>query len=76
MLGEIENYILNLKFKIALNDKDKQLVDLRKLRKAAKSKYQKVLKKKKQLREYNNKLKKRRIQTTKNSYKKIKTIKI
>ena len=69
MLGEIENYILNLKFKIALNDKDKQLVDLRKLRKAAKSKYQKVLKKK-QLREYNNKLKKRRIQTTKNSYKK------
>ena len=46
MLGEIENYILNLKFKIALNDKVKQLVDLRKLRKAAKSKYQKVLKKK------------------------------
>ena len=45
MLGEIENYILNLKFKIALNDKVKQLVDLRKLRKAAKSKYQKVLKK-------------------------------
>ena len=45
MLGEIENYILKLKFKIALNDKVKQLVDLRKFQKNAKSKYQKVLKK-------------------------------
>ena len=50
MLGEIENDIE--KFKIALNDKDKQLVDLGKLLKAAINEYQKVVKENKQLREY------------------------
>ena len=49
MLGEVENDIK--KFKIALNDKEKQL-DLEKLLKAAKNKYQKVVKENKQLREY------------------------
>ena len=42
MLGKIENDIE--KFKIALNDKDKQLVDLGKLLKVAKNEYQKVVK--------------------------------
>ena len=50
MLGEIENNIE--KFKIALNEKDKQLVDLGKLVKTAKNKYQKVVKENKQLRKY------------------------
>ena len=50
MLGEIKNDIE--KFKIALNDIDKQLVDLGKLLKAAKNEYQKVAKANKQLREY------------------------
>ena len=50
ILGEIENDIE--KFKIALNDKDKQLVDLGKLLKAAKNEYQKVVKENKQFREY------------------------
>ena len=50
MLGEIENNIE--KFKIALNEKDKQLVDLGKLLKTAKNKYQKVVKENKQLRKY------------------------
>ena len=43
MLGEIENSIE--KFKIALNDKDKQLFDLGKLLKTEKNEYQKVVKK-------------------------------
>ena len=42
MLGKIENDIE--KFKIALNDKDKQLVDLGTLLKVAKNEYQKVVK--------------------------------
>ena len=50
MLGEIENNIE--KFKIALNEKDKQLVDLGKLLKTAKNKYQKVVKENKRLRKY------------------------
>ena len=50
MLGEIENNIE--KFKIALNEKDKQLVDPGKLVKTAKNKYQKVVKENKQLRKY------------------------
>ena len=50
MLGEIENNIQ--KFKIALNEKDKQLVDLGKLLKTAKNKYQKVVKENKRLRKY------------------------
>ena len=50
MLDEIENDIE--KFKVALNEKDKQLVDLGKLLKAAKNEYQKVVKENKQLREY------------------------
>ena len=50
MLGEIENDIE--KFKIALSDKDKQLFDLGKLLKTVKNEYQKVVKEKKQLREY------------------------
>ena len=50
MLGKIENDIE--KFKIALNDKDKQLVDLGKLLKVAKNEYQKVVKENKELREY------------------------
>ena len=50
MLGEIENNIQ--KFKIALNEKDKQLVDLGKLLKTAKNKYQKVVKENKQLKKY------------------------
>ena len=45
ILGEIKNDIE--KFKIALNDKDKQLLDLAKLLKTAKKEYQKVVKKKK-----------------------------
>ena len=75
MLGEIENDIE--KFKFTLNDKDKQLVDLGKLLKVAKNEYKKVVKENKQLREYiiTNR-KKRRIKTTKNSYKKTKTTKI
>ena len=60
MLGEIKNDIE--KFKIALNDIDKQLVDLGKLLKAAKNEYQKVAKANKQLREYiTTNRKKRRI---------------
>ena len=50
MVGEIENDME--KFKIALNDKDKQLIDLGKLLKAAINEYQKVVKENKQLREY------------------------
>ena len=50
MLGKIENDIE--KFKITLNDKDKQLVDLGKLLKVAKNEYQKVVKENKELREY------------------------
>ena len=50
MLDEIENNIQ--KFKIALNEKDKQLVDLGKLLKTAKNKYQKVVKENKQLKKY------------------------
>ena len=50
MLGEIENNIE--KFKIALNEKDKQLVGLVKLLKTSKNKYQKVVKENKQLRKY------------------------
>ena len=50
MLGEIENDME--KFKIALNDKDKQLINLGKLLKAAINEYQKVVKENKQLREY------------------------
>ena len=45
ILGEIENDVE--KFKIALNDKGKQLLNLAKLQKAAKKEYQKVVKKKK-----------------------------
>ena len=45
ILGEIKNDIE--KFKIVLNDKDKQLLDLAKLLKTAKKEYQKVVKKKK-----------------------------
>ena len=45
ILGEIKSDIE--KFKIALNDKDKQLLDLAKLLKTAKKEYQKVVKKKK-----------------------------
>ena len=41
MLGEIQNNIEKLK--IALSNKDKQLVDLGKLLKAAKIEYQKVV---------------------------------
>ena len=69
MLGEVENDIE--KSKIALNDKDQQLVDLGKLLKATKNEYHKVVKENKQLREYKTtNRKKRRIQTTKSSYKK------
>ena len=50
MLGEIQNNIEKLK--IALSNKDKQLVDLGKLLKAAKIEYQKVVIENKQLREY------------------------
>ena len=50
MLDKIENDIE--KFKIALKDKDKQLVDLGKLPKVAKSEYQKVVKENKELRKY------------------------
>ena len=50
MLGEIEKDIE--KFKIALNKKDKQLVDLGKLLKASKIEYQKAVKENKQLKEY------------------------
>ena len=46
ILGEIEKDIE--KCKIALNNKDKQLVDLGNLLKAAKSEYQKVVKENKQ----------------------------
>ena len=42
MLGEIENNIEKLK--LALNNKDKQLVDLGKFLKAQKNEYQKVIK--------------------------------
>ena len=75
MLGEIQNNIEKLK--IALSNKDKQLVDLGKLLKAAKIEYQKVVIENKQLREYilTNR-KKRRTQTTKNSCKKTITTKI
>ena len=45
ILGEIKNDIE--KFKIVLNDKDKQLLDLAKLLKTAKKEYQKAVKKKK-----------------------------
>ena len=50
MLGEIQNNIEKLK--IALSNKEKQLVDLGKLLKAAKIEYQKVVIENKQLREY------------------------
>ena len=50
MLSEIQNNIEKLK--IALSNKDKQLVDLGKLLKAAKIEYQKVVIENKQLREY------------------------
>ena len=50
ILGEIENDIE--KFKVVLNDKDKQLLDLAKLLKAAKKEYQKVVKENKPLKEF------------------------
>ena len=59
MLGEIENNIE--KFKIALSNKDKQLVGLGKLLKATKNEYQKLVKENKQLREFTIINKKRRI---------------
>ena len=74
MLGEIENDIE--KFKIALSNKDKQLVGLGKLLKAKKNEYQKLVKENKQLREFTIINKKRRIQTIKNNYKETKTTKI
>ena len=59
MLGEIENDIE--KFKIALSNKDKQLVGLGKLLKATKNEYQKLVKENNQLREFTIINKKRRI---------------
>ena len=50
MLGEIENDIE--KFKIALNNKDKQLLNLGKFLKAGKKWISKSSKRKKQLREH------------------------
>ena len=50
MLAEIEKDIDS--FKILLNNKDKQLVDFKKLLKAAKTEYQKIVRENKYFKEY------------------------
>ena len=50
MLAEIEKDIDS--FKIVLNNKDKQLVDFKKLLKAAKTEYQKIVRENKYFKEY------------------------